>query len=105
MTTGQKGPEQWEDHLRQGLDALSDLGDEQPPNLANLQMLVASVQQEQRRTTLRDLMLFWVCALALLAGGLYAVSRQPVYFVALQGLVVLGAGAVWFTGARRRVTE
>jgi hypothetical protein len=105
MTTGHKGPEPWEEHLRQGLDALSDLGDEQPPNLANLQMLVANVQQEQRRTTLRDLLLFWICALALLTGGLYAVSRQPAYFVALQGLVLVGAGAAWFTGARRRVTE
>lgn len=105
MTTGQKGPEQWEDHLRQGLDALSDLGDEQPPNLADLQMLVASVQQEQRRTTLRELALFWICALALLSGGLYAVSRQPAYFLALQGLVLAGAGAAWLTGGRRRVTE
>ncbi|MDF2627156.1 MAG: hypothetical protein K0R39_987 [Symbiobacteriaceae bacterium] len=105
MTTGQKGPEQWEDHLRQGLDLLSDLGDEQPPNLANLQMLVASVQQEQRRTTLRDLALFWTCALALLSGGLYVVSRQPVYFLALQGLIFLGAGAAWLSGSRRRVTE
>lgn len=99
-----KRPEQWEEHLRQGLDAISDLGDEQPPDLANLQMLVADVSREQRRKTLRDLALFWLCASALLAGGLYAVSRQPVYFLALQGLVLLAAGAAWL-GGRRRVTE
>jgi len=97
-------PEKWEEHLRQGLDTLSDLGDEQPPELANLQMLVADVQREQRRQTARDLALFWLCAVALLAGGLYAVSRQPVWFLVLQGMVLLAAGAAWL-GRRRRVTE
>ncbi|HYF94646.1 MAG TPA: YxlC family protein [Symbiobacteriaceae bacterium] len=97
-------PEKWEEHLRQGLDALSDLEGEQPPGLADLQMLVADVQRDQRRRTLRDLALFWLTAGALLTGGLYAVSRQPVYFLALQGLVLLAAGAVW-VGGRRRVTQ
>lgn len=97
-------PEEWEEHLRQGLDALSDLGEEQPPSLANLQMLVADVQREQRRSTLRDLALFWLCAVALLGGGLFVVSRQPVFFLALQGLVLLAAGVAW-VGARKLVTE
>ncbi|HWI53059.1 MAG TPA: YxlC family protein [Symbiobacteriaceae bacterium] len=97
-------PEKWEEQIRQGLDRLADLGDEQPPELANLQMLVADVQRDQRRQTVRDLALFWLCAVALLTGGLYAVSRQPVYFLALQGLVLLAVGVVWL-GGRRRVTE
>lgn len=98
-------PEKWEEQLRQGLDVLSDLGDEQPPNLAALQMLVADVQREQRRRLTRDLSLFWLCAASLLAVGLFVISRQPVYFLALQGLVLLAAGATWLAGSRKRVTE
>lgn len=80
------GAEPWEEHLRHGLDALSDLGDEQPPNLAGLQMLVVQVQQEQRRQTLRDLALFWLCALLILGALYVVVARQPVYYLVAQGV-------------------
>jgi Na+/H+ antiporter NhaD/arsenite permease-like protein len=99
--------EPWEDALRQGLDAIADPGAEEPPNVAGLQMLVAQVQREQRRATLRDLALFWGCALVLLTAGLYAFSRQPGYFVALQGLAAVGllAAAVLYLAQRKRVEE
>lgn len=100
--------ERWEEQLRAGLDQLSDLGQEEPPNLADLQMLVVQVQREQKSRTLRDLALFWLCAVALLAGGLYAFSRQPTYFMLLQGAAMVGlvaAGAVHLGRERKRVTE
>jgi hypothetical protein len=105
MKDERSGP--WEDELRQGLDAMTDLGAEQPPNLADLQLMVAQVQAEQRRTAVRDLLLFWTVALVLLTGGLYLFSREPVFFLALQGVLavaMVGAGLVW-AGLRGRVTE
>lgn len=97
------GAEPWEDQLRQGLDALSDLGGEQPPNIANLQMMVAQVQQEQRARTLRDLSLFWLCGLLVL-GVLYVmITREPLAFLILQGMAVavpLAALAVTLRGRK-----
>ena len=99
--------EPWEEALRQGLDAMADLGAEEAPDVADLQLLVAQVQREQRRTTLRDLALFWGCALGLLAGGLSGFSRQPVYFFALQAgvTVALLAAALLHVGQRKRVGQ
>jgi hypothetical protein len=105
--SGSDRPERWEADLRRGLDAISDLGDEQPPNLAALQMLVADVQREQRRRLVRDLVLFWACAAVILTGLLYALSRNPIYFLVLQGIAVVGtlAAGLGFVTARKRVTE
>jgi len=102
------GPaEDWEKQLRDGLDAASDLGAQAPPNLADLQMLVVQVQQEQRAQTLRDLALFWGCAAILIAGGLYTLQRQPWAYLVFQVtlasvlLAVVGLGAA----RRKRVTQ
>lgn len=97
----------WERLLKQGLDQASDLRDEEPPNLAALQMLVAETQAEQRRQLYADLFKFWAVAAMLLAGLAFALLREPVYFLAFQGAVAVlslaGAG-LWYTGLRR-VTE
>jgi hypothetical protein len=105
--SGNDRPERWEAELRRGLDAISDLGDEQPPDIASLQMLVADVQREQRRHLVRDLVLFWACAAVILTALLYALSRNPVYFLVLQGIAVVGtlAAGLGFLTARKRVTE
>ncbi|MFZ5824401.1 MAG: YxlC family protein [Bacillota bacterium] len=102
--TGQPG---WERLLKQGLDRVGDLGDEQPPNLGALQMLVAATQAEQRRQLQADLLKFWAVAAMLLAVLAFAYLEEPVYFIAFQGAVTLLSlvGAVlWYAGARR-VTE
>jgi len=97
----------WEKQLKQGLDTLSDVSREEPPNLADLQMLVAQVQREQRQQTGRDLALFWLAALLTVSLAMFVFSQRPVYFLVFQGLVfvcLLGGGVVWLTG-RKRVTE
>ena len=103
----QAGRADWERLLKQGLDQVGDLGDEQPPNLGALQMLVAETQLEQRRQLHADLLKFWAAAAMLLAGLAFALLREPVYFIAFQGAVTLLSlvGAVlWYAGVRR-VTE
>jgi hypothetical protein len=111
MTTERESanrPEPWEEQLRLGLDALSDHQREEPPNVADLQMLVAHVQQQQHRQLLWDLCWFWTCALLLLTGGIYLFARRPAYFVTLQAVAaaaLVAAGAVYLSRERRRVTE
>lgn len=107
MTSGPERPEQWEADLRRGLDALSDLGDEQPPDIAGLQMLVADVQREQRRTLVRDLLLFWGVAAVILTVVMYVSSRNPVFFLVLQGMAIVGmvAAGIGYLGVRKRVSE
>jgi hypothetical protein len=98
-------PAPWEEQLRQGLDLLSDPGAEAAPDVADLQLLVARVQAEQRQSVARDLILFWLCALAVLSGALYLFSREPVFFLALQAALavcLISVGVVW-AGARGRV--
>lgn len=99
-----KGRADWENLLKQGIDQLSDLKDEEPPNLAALQMLVAQTQIEQRRQFYGDLLAFLAMAAMLLTSLAFALLREPVYFLVFQGagavLSVLGAGA-WYTGQRR----
>lgn len=103
----EEGREHWEALLKQGIDQLSDLGEEEPPNLAALQMLVADVQAEGRRKLYLDLLKFWAVAAVLLTGAAWALLREPVYFLLLQGVVALlslvGAG-LWYT-SRKRVME
>lgn len=95
----------WEAALRRGLDQMADLGDESPPSVAELQLLVAEVQLVERRRALRELALFWGCAGVVLTALLYALAQRPVAFLAVQGaagmLLLLGAGA-WL-GLRRQV--
>lgn len=107
MTDKRNPATPWEEQLREGLDALSDLGAEEPPNLADLQMLVVQVQREQRQQLLRDLTLFWLCGLTVLAVVFYLISRSTVYFVAIQGLALVGLAATGagFLRSRKRVTE
>jgi type VI protein secretion system component VasF len=104
---GKQDEKDWEALLRRGLDQVADLGGEEPPDLAALQMLVADVQAEQRRRLYRDLLAFWAVAAVLLAGLALALVREPAGFLAFQGVVavlsLIGAG-VWYTGWRR-VTE
>lgn len=94
----------WESLLKTGLDQVSDLGDEEPPNLASLQMLVSDVQAEQRRSLYADLLRFWAVAAVLLSALAWVWLRQPVFILALQGSVALlslvGAG-LWYLGGRR----
>jgi hypothetical protein len=97
----------WEALLKRGLDQVADLGGEEPPDLAALQMLVADVQAEQRRELYRDLLAFWAVAAVLLTGIALALVRAPAGFLAFQGgvaLVSLIGGWAWYTGSRR-VTE
>jgi len=107
MTNQHNDAAPWEEQLRQGLDTLADLGAEEPPNLADLQMLVVQVQREQRQQLLRDLSLFWLCGLTVLAVVFYLISRSPAYFVAIQGLALVGLAATGagFLRSRKRVTE
>lgn len=107
MTDKRNDATRWEEQLRQGLDLLSDLGAEEPPNLADLQMLVVQVQREQRQQLMRDLALFWLCGLTVLAVIFYLVSRSPAYFMAIQGLALVGLAATGagFLRSRKRVTE
>lgn len=105
-----KGNEQsrtWEEQLRRGLDAMSDLGEEQPPDLAALQMLAASVLAEQRRKLTADLLRFWAVAVTLLCLALILASRRPVYFLVWQGAaaLLLLIGALAWRGGRKRVIE
>lgn len=96
--------EPWEGQMRQGLDALSDLGGEQPPGIADLQMLVAQVQREQRARTLRDLLLFWLCGLLVLSVLYVLMTREPLAFLILQVAAVvvpLGALAVTLQGRKQ----
>lgn len=96
----------WEAELCGGLDRLSDLGGEEPPNVAALQMLVLHVQQESRRQTMRDLLLFWACAAAILSGVVYAMAALPLLFVLLQVGVIIAMvmGLVVWRAQGRRVT-
>ncbi len=102
-----KETERLDELLRQGLDRVSDLGDEQPPNLGDLQMLVASVQAEQRQKLYGDLLKFWGVAAVLLAAILLAFQRSPIAFLVFQGAVgllsLIGAG-LWYVG-RKQVAE
>lgn len=94
----------WEALLKQGLDQVADLKDEEPPDLAALQMLVADVQADQRRTLYADLLRFWAVAAVVLAGLALAVLREPVFFLAFQGILgilALAGAALWYTGRRR----
>lgn len=98
---------EWEEQLRQGLDQLSDLNHEEPPNLAALQMLVVEVQAEQRRKLKADLLKFWGVGVTLLTFALAASARQPLYFLAWQGAaaLLLLAGAFAWRGGKKRVME
>ena len=107
MTNDRKGAAPWEEQLRQGLDAIADQGAGDPPNLADLQMLVVQVQREQRQQLVRDLTLFWLGSLLVLGVVLYLFSRSPVYFMAIQAVAVVGpaAAGLIYLANRRRVTE
>lgn len=97
----------WEALLKQGLDQVADLKDEEQPDLAALQMLVADVQADQKRSLYADLFKFWAVAAVLLAGLAFALLREPVFFLAFQGAVAflsLAGAGLWYTG-RRRVYE
>lgn len=97
----------WEEQMRQGLDQLSDLGHEEPPNLAALQMLVVEVQAEQRRKLKADLLKFWGVGVTLLTFALAASAREPLYFLAWQGAAALLGlvGALAWSGTKKRVME
>lgn len=84
----------WEAELAEALDQLSDLGAEAAPDVADLQMLVAQVQREERRKAVRDLLLFWACGLVVMGGVLYTLTARPGLFVALQIGAVLALGAL-----------
>lgn len=84
-----------EAELRRTLDELADLGAEQAPDLGALASLVAEVQREQRRATLRDLALFWSGAAVVLTAGLYAAAQHPTLFLLLQAF----AGTTMLVGA------
>lgn len=99
------GRTDWEESLRRGLDTVSDLSGEEPPRLETLQMLVTQVQREQRRQTVRDLLLFWAVAAVILSGVFYAMSRQPVWFFIAQGVILAGMVASAAVHMRGRVTE
>ncbi|HEY3366710.1 MAG TPA: YxlC family protein [Symbiobacteriaceae bacterium] len=99
------GKSDWEAQLRAGLDAISDLNGEEPPRLETLQMLAVEVQREQRRETLRDLVRFWAVAVVILAGVLYPMSRQPVWFFIAQGVGLVGLLVSAAIFGRKRVTE
>jgi hypothetical protein len=101
-----KGTETWADELRRGLAAVADLGDEQPPDLAALQLLVARVRAEQRRELRRDLLRFWGLAVLVLTGALVVVSRQPAWFLVGQALlagVLLAVGVLAIFQGKRVV--
>lgn len=97
--------QRWQADLAHTLDQLAELGDEAPPNVADLQLLVLQVQREERRRATRDLLLFLGCAVAVVSGVLYTLTELPGLFLALQvGVVVaLVALARRGTGARKRV--
>lgn len=84
----------WETELAQALDRLSDLGDEAPPNVAAIQMLVLEVQREERRKAARDLLLFLACAAIILSGVIYTLAERPGVFLALQAGALLALAAV-----------
>lgn len=94
----------WEALLKEGLEQIANLDEEEPPNLAALQMLVVDVTAEQRRQLYADLLKFWAAAAVILAGLAWALLRQPVFFLALQGVVgfisLAGAG-LWYANWRR----
>lgn len=99
---------QWEELLRRGLDARSDLGDEQPPSVAGLQLLVAEVQREQRRQTARDLALFWLCGAVVVGGAVLLAVREPVYFLVWQGVAAAGgavAALLWRRAGQKEAAE
>jgi len=102
-----KENERLEQLLREGLDRVSDLGDEQPPDLGNLQMLVATVQAEQRQRLRADLLKFWGVAAVLLTALLFGFMRSPTAFLFFQGaaglLSLVGVG-LWYA-SRKQVTE
>jgi hypothetical protein len=101
----QPGPG-WEEELRQGLDTISHMDEEEaPPSLAALQMLVADVRREERRRVLRELTLFWACAAVLLAAAMAVLARRPLYFLGFEaaaGLLLL-VGALLWPGMRGQV--
>lgn len=88
--------ESWEDTLVRGLYRFSDLTDEDPPNVAALQMLVARVQWEERRRAVRDLLLFLMSAFAILGALVCTLAASPGLFLASQAvsvIVLLGVAA------------
>lgn len=97
----------WERQLRQGLDAIADMSQEEPPNLADLQMLVADVQAEQRRQLGADLLKFWGVAAVMLSLALSASAHWPAYFLAWQAAtaLLLLVGALAWRSGRKRVVE
>lgn len=106
MTSKRTGPETWEQTIDRELSALSDLSQEEPPSVAALQLLVSQVQREGRQQTARDLLLFWLCAAAVLGGLLYALGQVPLIFLALQGAAVtvgLACAVIW-SDERKRVS-
>lgn len=107
MVKGNDQRPDWESQLRQGLDALSDTGQEEPPNVADLQMLVASVQAEQRQQLRSDLLKFWGVGVLLLTLALAISAQRPIYFIAWQGIatLLLIAWALAWRGGKKRVTE
>lgn len=88
----------WERKLKEGLDGLSDLGTEEPPTLAELQMLVLAIQREQRQQLVRDLTLFLLCAISFLGLAFYVVASRPIFFLVWQGgavVALLVAALYW----------
>jgi len=102
---GNQAEEAWERALREGLDGLAGPVDrESPPDLGALLLLVGDVQRAQRQALQRDLLRFLAAAALIVAAGLWALARFPLYYLAAQGAmaVALAAGAaLWQADGRR----
>lgn len=101
--TDRNQQDEWEGLLREGLDQLAVI-EEEPPQIAALQMLVADVQQAQRKQLRADLLKFGGVAVLLLSVILYGFLRAPLSMLIAQGslalLSLVGVG-LWHAGSKR----
>jgi Flp pilus assembly protein TadB len=93
------------EQLRGELGKLDEWLPVHTPHIVWFEQMVVQHKRELRRRLIRDLLLFWAAALAILAVVLGVVLQNLAVFAAVQAVVLAAAVFTWMRLERKRVNR